>query len=269
MCGRRANGGTLLLTDQDAWMATYNGGANPFSFAQVGTGCGAISQGAAVAAGTTLVAWMGTDGFWSYAGAVEGIACEVQDRVFSGLNRTRASQVSGYHRQQFGEIVWHYPSALADEPDRYVVWNYRENHWASGALARTCGADRGAFPYPLAADSAGYVYRQETGFDYEGAQPFIESGPVQFADAGETPGERVFTALDLIPDEATLGDVQASFYGRFQPTGEESLFGPYEAANPTNVRFTARHVRLRLSGRSAADWRVGRFKLDIQLGGER
>lgn len=265
MCGKRTRGGTLLLTDQDAWLALYNGGANPFSFDQVGAGCGIVSQGAAVAAGTTLVAWMGLDSFWLFNGDVQPLACEVSDRVFGQLNAARLSQVSAYHRRQYGEIVWHYPSAGAIENDRYVAWSYREGHWSSGALSRTCGADRGALPYPLAIDGEGRVWRHETGFDYGGEAPWIESGPFQLGD-----GEAVFTALDLIPDERTLGQVQATFFARFAPSGvAETTFGPYAAANPTNVRFTARHARMRLAGAAAADWRAGVFKLDVRPGGTR
>lgn len=272
MCGRRTRGATLLLTDQDAWIAIYNGGANPYSFDQVGTGCGAVSQGCAVAAGTTLIAWMGTDCFWAFRGDIQPLACEVSDRVFSNINRQRLSQVTGYHKQQYSEIVWHYPSSVAVENDRYVLFNYREGHWATGELERTCGADRGAFPYPLAVDGSGYLYRHESGFDYDDADVFVESGPIQFGNAreGEVPGERVFTALDLIPDESALGSVEATFFGRFYPDADETTFGPYNATNPTNVRFTTRHARMRLTGQDGAgDWRIGGYKLDIELGGLR
>lgn len=264
MCGRRTRGGTLLLTDQDAWLAVYNGGANPFSFDQVGVGCGAVSQAAAVAAGTTLVAWMGLDSFWLFNGDVQPLPCEVSDRVFSDLNGVLISHITAYHRRQYGEIVWHYPSANAQENDRYVVWNYREGHWSTGELGRTCGTDRGALPYPLAVDSDGTIWRHEVGFDYGVLTPWVESGPIQIGS-----GENVFTALDLIPDEKTLGHVAATFYGCFYPTEAESEFGPYVAGNPTNVRFTTRHARMRLSGAEAADWRVGVMKLDIQPGGTR
>lgn len=268
-CGKRTAGGTILLTDQDAWIARYNGGANPFSFEQIGLDCGAISQGCAVTAGTSLVAWMGPTGFWSFNGAVAPIPCDVSDRVFGDIEPTLASHVTGYHRSAYGEIVWHYATAGALENDRYVAWSYREGHWSTGALERLCGCDRGAFAYPLAIDGDGMVWRHETGYDYNSeGTPYIESGPVQFQ--GESaPGDRVFTALSLIPDENTLGDVEATFYGRFYPTGDETTYGPYTAANPTDVRFTTRHVRMRLTGDVATDWRVGSFKLDIQLGGLR
>lgn len=269
MCGKRVRGGTLLLTDQDAWLAIYNGGANPFAFEQVGQGCGVISQGALASAGSTLAVWMGRDGFWAFNGSVQPIPCDVLDRVFGGLNMTLASHVTAFHNREFAEITWYYPAGEnPSDNNSYVTWNYHENHWTTGELARTCATDDGAFEYPLKVDPAGMVWRHESGFDYAGAEAFVESGPAQFAADGETPGERVFTALNLIPDENSLGDVEATFYGRFHPTAEVTTFGPYTAGEPTNVRFTTRHLRMRLTGQGG-DWRVGDFKLDITLGGLR
>lgn len=271
MCGKRTRGGTLLLTNQDAWLATYNGGANPFSFDQVAVGCGAISQGAAAVAGTTLVAWMGTDGFWTFDGSVQPLPCEVLERVFGDFSTERASHVTAYHKRRFHEIVWHYTSkAVGADNDRYVCWNYRENHWTTGHLARTCGADEGAFGYPLKVDPDGKVWRHEIGFDYVGATtPWIESGPVQFAADDGPPGSRVFSVQQVIPDERAFGQVFASFYNRFTPTGAETMAGPYDASLAANVRFTTRHMRVRLTGEPAADWRIGDFKFDITLGGPR
>jgi hypothetical protein len=39
-------------------------------------------------------------------------------------------------------------------------------------------------------------------------------------------------------------------------------------ANPTDVRFTGRQIRMRING-TAADWRVGIPRLDMKPGGLR
>ena len=40
-------------------------------------------------------------------------------------------------------------------------------------------------------------------------------------------------------------------------------------ANPTNMRFTGRQVRMRVDGARLADWRVGVNRLDAVAGGRR
>lgn len=268
MCGRRIRGGTLIFTDQDAHLATYQGPPLIYSFDRIGSGCGVVSQGAAVVGGDAVVAWMGQSGFWIYDGAARPLPCDVADHVFGDFDRVQKSLVTGVYSPTYGEITWFYPSASGSangsECDRYVRWNHRENHWAVGRLSRTCAASEGVFPHPLMCGPDGIVHAHETGFDYEGATPYAETGPIEFGN-----GERVFTALALVPDEKTVGDVAATFYGRFQPTAPERTHGPYAPMTRTDVRFTARQARMRLSGAVGADWRVGAFRLEATLGGLR
>jgi hypothetical protein len=73
----------------------------------------------------------------------------------------------------------------------------------------------------------------------------------------------------MIPDEKTLGDVTATFKTRFYPTDVEREYGPYSMENPTSLRFTGRQVRMRVTGNTASDWRVGIMRLDAVAGGRR
>ena len=73
----------------------------------------------------------------------------------------------------------------------------------------------------------------------------------------------------LIPDEKVLGDVEARFFLRFQPNGAEAEKGPFGLSAQTDVRFTAREFRVRLTGARLAPWRVGHFTLDGSPGGRR
>lgn len=267
MLGRRVRGATILLTDTDAWLATFNDASNPYSFERIGADCGVISQGAAVVASDALCAWMGLSGFFTYDGAVRPLPCEVSDYVFSDINLVQASKIATDFNPAFGEIKWYYPSLGSSENDRYVAWNYREGHWSRGFLARTCGAAQGVFPHPLACDPSGNVWAHEVNFTYTGASPaapYIESGPFEMGQ-----GDFVFTALNLIPDEKFLGNVTASFYVSFYPTGTEETFSGFTVANPTNVKFTGRQSRIRLTGASASDWRVGGFRLQVKQRGHR
>lgn len=267
MCGRRVRAGTLLFTDIDVHLATYQGPPLIYGFERLAGDCGVISQGAAASAGDGLAVWMGRDGFFAYDGNVRPIPCEVSDHVFGDLNPVQVSKVACVFDAAFGEATWFYPSAASTENDRYVSWSPRAGHWTIGGLGRTSGVAKGVFPHPLMADAAGAIWAHEVGFDHHGATAFAESGPIEMGD-----GERVFTALNLIPDETLLGDVTAQFFVRFHPTGAEETFGAspaFTVANPTNVRFTGRQMRMRLTGAADSDWRVGGFRLQVRPGGRR
>jgi hypothetical protein len=229
----------------------------------VGDDCGIIARNAVHVMGS-LAVWMGPRKFFQYDGYVAEVPCDVSDAVFGDFNFAQRAKVVVIPRAEYGEITWHYPSALSTENDRYVTWNRKENHWTVGALERTCGIDRTPFQYPLAADADGAVYDHEREFDYAGDVPFAESGPVE---AGE--GDQIVEATEFIPDENNLGDTHVYLYSRFYPTGPERTYGPFTSARPTPIRVSGRQVRVRIEGVVANDWRVGVFRFDAEPGGRR
>lgn len=270
MAGRRVRGGTLLLTDADAWLAEFLGQPFVYGFEQKGgAGTGVVAQGAvATMDGEAVPAsavWMGQQGFFTYNGYVQPLACEVAGLVFADINRDQISKVSAFHNADFGEVTWFYPSGASTENDAYVTWNYRDNWWTIGRSGvRLCGSEKGPLRNPLAVDAAGQIFEHETGLNHDGSEPFAETGPFVIGE-----GDTVVQVTRIIPDEHTLGDVTAQVFLRFQPKGPETVQGPFSLKAETDVRFTSRAMRVRLTGARLAPWRVGRFKLDGVLGGSR
>jgi hypothetical protein len=207
---------------------------------------------------------MSDSGFWIYDGFVKPIKCDVGDYIFKNLNFTQSSKVYCVHNSTFGEIWWFYPSSASNECDSYVTYNYRENHWAIGTLARTCGTDRGIFSNPLLMSPDGYLYEHEVGFAYDGQTLFAESGPVELG-----AGDRLMTLTGLIPDEMTAGDVQVRFSTKLYPNATEYNYGPYSLNSPTSVRLTGRQVSVKIEGVDLTDWRVGVIRFDGKLGSMR
>jgi len=268
MCGRRGRNETLLFTDQDLFSAQYIGGTLVYSFRQVGSKCGIVSRNAvAIVDGKAI--WMGQRGFYLYDGYVRSLPSDVSDHVFRDFNRTQRHKCFAMPLTNFGEVWFFYPSQSGDdEIDRYVIYNYVENHWSMGSLVRTAGIDRGAFEFPMMCDLT-YVYEHEKGHTHGDETPFVESGPFEVGD-----GERVLVAKSLIPDESTdagagLGSVRAYLISRLYPTATETTHGPYTLANPTDVRITARQVRVKLEEIAEGEWRVGVLRLDGTAGGRR
>jgi hypothetical protein len=263
LAGKRVKGVNLLFTDVDVHTATYIGAPFVYGFEKAGSGCGLISA-QAVAAIDTAAIWMSKSGFWTYDGYVKPLPSDVSDYVFSNMNYNQASKVYAVHNSQFGEIWWYYPSSGSNENDSYVTYNYRENHWNIGSLARTAGTDAGVFTNPLLVSTDGYIYEHEVGFAYDSASVYAESGPVQLGN-----GDNLMSVRQVVPDEQTLGEAVVSFKTRNYPTGAQSTFGPYTAANPTDVRFMARQVNVKVTGAVLADWRIGVMRLDAVASGKR
>jgi hypothetical protein len=262
-CGKRVRGLNLLFTDVDVHASSYIGAPYVYSFEKVGSGCGVISS-QAVAAIDTAAMWMSRSGFWIYDGYVKPLASDVGDYVFDNINYTQASKIYAVHNSKYGEITWFYPSAASNENDSYVIYNYREGHWAIGSMSRTAGTDRGVFTNPLMVSADGYIYEHEVGYDYGGGTPYAESGPIEVGN-----GDAVMSVRQVIPDEQTLGEVVVSFKTRMYPTSDESTFGPYSASQPTDVRFSARQVKIRYTGNVLSDWRIGVTRLEAVASGGR
>jgi hypothetical protein len=262
-CGKRVRGINLLFTDVDVHAATYIGLPYVYSFEKAGSGCGVISS-QAVAAIDTAAIWMSKSGFWVYDGYVKPLVSDVGDYIFQNINYNQASKVYAVHNSKYGEIIWFYPSSASNENDSYVVYNYREAHWAIGTLSRTAGTDRGVFVNPLMISSDGYIYEHEVGFAYDSAVPYAESGPYEIGN-----GDNIMSVRRVIPDEQTLGEVVVSFKTRMYPMATETTYGPYSAAQPTDVRFAARQVKVRYTGDVLDDWRVGVNRFDVVAMGKR
>lgn len=263
MAGLRTRGQTLILTDQDAHTATYQGPPFVYGFERVGTACGLIAR-KAITSVDAGVFWMGRNGFFFFDGSVvRELPCAVHDYVFGDINNVQISKSWAMSLGTENEIWWFYPSEGSTEPDKYVAYDYGEDHWIIGTLPRTCGVDRGAFRFPFMVDTSANLYEHEVGFNYNGSDIFVESGPIMIGN-----GENMMHVNELIPDERTQGQVTVSFKTRFYPNGTEREYGPYSMSNPTSVRFTGRQVRMRVDG-TAADWRVGNIRFNAEAGGRR
>jgi len=264
MCGIRMRGRTLIITDQDAHIATYSGPPFVYGFERVGTACGIAARKAIVAVDEGAF-WMGNKAFYTFDGSIATeIKCDVLDYVFNDINTTQITKTAAVHNSQHGEVWWFYPSSSSTENDKYVALDYKEGHWTVGSLDRTACVDRGVFSNPIWCDASGNLYNQETGYTHGSVKPYAESGPISLGN-----GDTVMKVSNLIPDEETQGQVKVSFKTRFYPNSTETTHGPYTLSNPTDVRFTGRQVRLRVEGVGNTNWRSGVMRIEARPGGKR
>jgi hypothetical protein len=260
---KRVRGQNLILTDIDAHTLTYVGQPFVYQAEIAGRACGAASANC-VAVLDNMAVWMGQKGFHVYDGYVKPLPCEVYDYVFNNININQISKVYAVNNSQYNEVWWFYPSAGSNENDSYVSWDYVENHWTIGTLARTAGTDRSVFRNPIMIGTDNYIYDHEVGLNYSGALPYAETGPFQIGQ-----GDQVLYINEMIPDERNQGSVSATFKTRYYPTSEETTYGPYSLTQPTSVRFNGRQIKMRVTTTTPSDWRVGTQRLNAIPGGRR
>lgn len=263
----KVRGGTLILTTTDVHMMEFVGSPLVYGIERISSSGGTSSPRAAVGF-QGGAAWLANDGFYVYDGRVRKIDCDVEGYVLSDINTLQFSKVVGGHNRAFTELWWFYPSAASAEPDRYVMWNYRDGYWSIGTLSRTAFASPGVYELPILAGTDGFLYDHESGYTDSGTAilsgRYVESGAVDLGN-----GDRVLRAKSLLPDEKTIGQTKMSFKTRFEPNGTETTHGPYTLTGRTDVRFTGRQVAVRIEGAADAPWRVGIPRLDTSEGGKR
>ena len=277
----------LVFTDVSLHTMQYLG--PPFTF-----GINMISENVTITGTNAAVAiednvfWMGRDEFYVYSGTVKKLPCSVKDFVFSDFNEQQSEKVFASTNSAFSEIWWFYPSAGSDNVDRYVVFNYEQNVWYYGSLARSAWVDRGLSQLPLAAGLDGYLYTHENGFDDGSTQPasgieaHIESSQIDIAD-----GDDFVFIRRLIPDitfrDSTADSPQVDFTvkARNFPGGNYLQSDDSAVTKSASVpveQFTDQ-AHLRLRGRSFAvrvesdelgvAWRLGSPRVDIRPDGGR
>jgi hypothetical protein len=149
---------TLVLTDSSAYVIQFVGPPFTFSVKQVGTNCGLIGQHA-LSYSDGIVFWMsGEGGFFVFDGTVKSLPCLVEDFVFNtdgdnlGINLNASDIIYAEHNTLYSEVNWFYPKSGSEQIDRVVTYNYAEQVWTTGSLARTSYVDTGVFDVPYATE---------------------------------------------------------------------------------------------------------------------
>ncbi len=132
----KARGEVLIWTDAGLVSMRYTGDPFYFAFSTVGVGMSMISPNAAANAnGVTF--FMDRGAFYRYTGSVQRLVCPVLGTVFDDFNFTEDYKVVAGTNVDKSEVFWFYPSlSSTGKNDRYVVYNYDEDIWYFGSLAR-------------------------------------------------------------------------------------------------------------------------------------
>ena len=273
----------LVYTDESIYAMQFLG--PPFTF-----GVNLVSENITTMGPLCAVAvednvfWMGQKEFYVYGGTVQRLPCTVRDFVFDDINLNQREKIVAATNTAFSEVWWFYPSESSDTNDRYVVYNYEQQVWYYGAMARSFWMDRGIFDQPIAAGPNNYLYSQETGFDDDGSAltAYIESSQVDIGD-----GDQFAFIRRMIPDLTFRGSTAGSPSANITVKTRNFPGGNYLQSTSSAVTKSASvpveqftdQVHLRLRGRSFAmrvestasgvGWRLGSPRLAVRPDGRR
>ena len=269
----------LIWTDVSVHSMRFVGAPFVFQFTTISSDVSMISPNAAVNARGNVY-FMDKTGFYVYNGAVQQIPCSVQDFVLSNLNVSQAFKVFAAENNTYSEIIWFYPVGTGNtEITNYVSYNYNENLWAVGTLARGAWLDSGVLDGPIASSvitdtSDNHIFNHEVGYDDDGSAmtAFIESGDLEIGD-----GQNFMLIDRVVPDFSFSGgstpSVNMTIKGSNFPLETPSSIATATITNTTkqsNIRARARHTVLRLeSTGSGYGWRLGGFRFGMRQDGRR
>jgi hypothetical protein len=287
----RSRGQILIFTDTSLHGMQYIGPPYTFGFQQLGSNCGALGPNSAIEV-NGLAFWMGHEAFYVFDGTVKKLPCTVQDYVFDDINLVQEDKVFAALNSDFNEVTWFYCSFTSDYIDRCVTFNYLENVWSEGSLARTSWQDVGSFQKPTASEyfpestedtlstiyglTAGrsLIYNHEDGVnqaDGSAVTAFIDSG---YFDIGD--GDNMLLMRRFIPDfKNQEGNLTVNLLLRPYPqaTASPSSLDPYVITPTTekvDTRARGRQISLKITSDEVdTNWRYGTMRVDIQPDGLR
>ena len=287
ICAVETRQQTLVFTDTSVHSLQYLGPPFTFGIDQISENTTIIGPMAAVAIDDNVF-WMGEGDFYVYTGQVQKLPCTVRSYVFNDINTSAFEVCTAAANTSFSEVWWFYPSANSADCDRYVMYNYIEQSWAYGELARTAWQDKGINSNPIAAGTDNYLYLHESGVNDGSTNPpspitsYVLSSQLSLGQ-GE---EFVFLSKiipDLTFDASTVDDPSADFILEVRnfPGGNylQSDTSNVVQTSVTPVEQFTEQAFVRLRGRSFAlkvqsstvgtQWRLGMPRVEVRPDGAR
>lgn len=241
-----------------------------------------------------VVYWMGVDKFYRYDGRVQTLSCDLRQYVFGDINLEQQEQFFGGTNEGFNEAWWFYCSADSTVIDRYVIYNYLENIWYYGTLARTAWIDSGLNEYPLAATYDDNLVFHEFGVDDNtSGTPAAISSYITSAEFDIGDGHNFGFVWRLLPDMTfrgssaanpqvtmTLLPLQNSGSGYNTPPsvgGTDDASVVRSAVVPVEqytgqvlIRVRGRQMSIKVEGNQVGlQWQLGAPRIDIKPDGRR
>ena len=281
------------FTDIDLYAAQYIGYPGVYGFNKIGNGCGLLAPRAVgLLAGS--IYWMSQREFFvcPQGGSPQPIPCTVWDFIFQNIDQENISKVVCGTNSLFNEVNWFFQTANKSpnlnpdypynpESTAYVCYNVQYQEWDFGYLNRVAWFDQSLVGEPLAADSAGYIYQQDTDYNLAvGDKTLPISAWFKTGYFSITNGQDLSFCDWFLPDfrfgewdQPKDADLSVTFYVTDYAGQEPRIYGPYPFNKQTqfiNPRFRGRFVSMKIEGVDLNSfWRLGSCRYRLAPSGRR
>jgi|694.fasta_scaffold125933_2 hypothetical protein len=277
----------VVWTDSSLYSLQYVGAPVVWSSQLLGDNISIAGQNAAAIA-SGVVFWMGVDKFYRYDGRVQTLRCDLRRHVFSNINLNQNQQIFAGTNEGFNEVWWFYCSADATAVDSYVVYNYAEDIWYYGSLARTAWIDSGLRDYPVAATYSYNLVNHEEGIDdNQTGTPTAIEAYIESAEFDIDDGEKFGFVWRMVPDLTFQGStagtpqVTMTMYGMngsgsgfnteaSKAVARTSTVTIEQFTNIVYTRIRGRQMIMKISSDGlGTTWQLGAPRIDIRPDGRR
>ena len=283
----------VVFTDTSVYSFQYVGTPGVWGSNIIGDNISIMSQNSAIlAAGVTY--WMGIDKFYKYNGTVTTLRCDLREYIFANINQAQSQQIFSGTVEGFNEVWWFYCSGTSTTIDSYVVYNYQDDIWYYGQMARTAWVDSTTLTYPVSASYANTLVYQENGLDdnISGTANAMDSY-IQSSEFDLQFGSKFAFVNRILPDvtfrKSTASSPQVTMtlipmqnsgsgYNSPQATGGSNVATITRTATAPIEQFTGQ-VFIRLRGRQlifqiegnqlGLQWQLGTPRIEIKSDGKR
>ena len=290
----------VVFTDTSLYSLQYLGAPFVWGSQLLGDNISLAGFNTAIIA-SGVIYWMGVDKFYKYDGRVQTLRCDLRQFIYGDINLDQQAQFFAGTNEGFNEVWWFYCSSSSTTIDRYVTYNYAEDVWCYGTMARSAWLDSGLINNPIAATYVNNLVYHEFGIDDNttgntaAIEAYITSSEFDIGD-----GHNFGFIWRLLPDltfrgSSTTGTTpQVTFYmlplknsgsGYNDPveSGNQSVGGTsYANVNRIGTytvdQFTGQ-VYTRVRGRQMAmkissnqigtQWQLGAPRIDVRPDGRR
>ena len=282
----------LVFTDQAVYSLQYLG--PPYVWGtQLLADNVSIAGPNAAAIGSGVTYWMGVDKFYKYDGRIQTLRCDLRQFIYSDINPLQYDQVFASTNEGFNEVWFFYCSENSNTIDRYVIYNYAEDLWQYGTMARTAWLDTGLRNYPVAATYSYNIVNQEYGVDDNETsttlpiEAYITSAQYDIGDGhnfafvyrmipdltfrGSTSGTTPAVTMYLQGlNNSGSGITQSGNAGVTYNGSAPSVINVDEYTGQVYIRIRGRQMQMKISSNTiGTQWQLGAPRIDIRPDGRR
>jgi len=287
----------LIWTDTALYSMQYLGAPYVWGFQILMDNLSIMSPNAMITV-NNVTYWMGRDKFYMYTGRVETLPCTIRQYIFQDVNIDQNYQIFAASNEGYNEVWWFYVSndtVGGTVVDKYVIYNYLDQVWYFGSMARTAWLDTSLQLYPLAADYNSRLLYHESGVnDNSTAATLPIDAYIQSSDFDIGDGHNFGFVWRILPDLNFNGSNVSSpsvtmtvlprvnsgtAYGAADSPTVQSSNVYSNTQNFYNIQEFTGQVYTRIRGRQMAfriesntvgvAWQLGAPRIDIRPDGRR